>query len=1252
DTTLVSSNGQWKFGIPSNKQLQIVHYLDPTTPRWTTYLSLNVSRQYGLVIQGSGESPDSSRPEKKLDANFVYRDDAGKSVWAANPCNNLNTSMFGQSSAMILSDDGVLFEYYRSTQALIWRSSMISVTHISLTSTNGEVIRVSGNFSVMSASATLEGVAIRIALYSSYVLVTVPKGVGSNLTLLLYTCSARIPVLLSYPPPTKQRTTVRLFSRAQSSTIIFVNGTNAGTNSSLCINSSTVSLSCVNVSGGNYSTSIPVPIHVPTSLLYLSLQWIETGDIFNLTTINYTSPLDASLSMNSGMTVDKIFETIEIAAQEALISSDVYERTSADGLSIYAAIVQKNGNASIEGRLNGTATGSFSIPPSVMETLSRGNNSTRVTVILSQIPFTVFPRDISWTILGNTVGLSLYVNGTYANVRGDERIIKIRMSLPSITNVTAELGVDTVTCLCNHLTNFTIGRYNPPVIVNPTIENVGSPINREEGGFNKLYLIAIAGIVPIVLTIIIKKRKKAIYCEPSLDIASNTNDDVQIEREIGRGRQSTVYLGKKSGTTAVAVKKSGDRERTKTLIIEANMLKDMHHPNVLLYLGMYREEGMTCLVTDYMDGNTLDHALRKGMISDGEQAQNMMKEIAAGMIYLHENRVIHGRMCPQKVYVTSSMHVKISAYGSQSVDQLPQYMEKYLAPEVKKSRQLTIEGDIYSCGVIYAEILDCVGADEPSEPVRHWREVIELCTTEVAAERKSMRIVGRRMNSRFLYLEFMTRRNARRLAKAVCHPSRHVRGTKDRSTMKTQTNVVLLLLAIVFHGHALFTGSTVLNSSGAPLNNCTLVSSNGQWKFEIAEDKTLHIVHYQDPTTSRWIPNFSIANTSGSFNLYIQYSGGLMRWIHLLKYAPDGNIVYRRNYYDILWASNSACMLNSATNKASTLILSDDGVLFQYYSSPQLLVWRTSMISDTHVSVPTTDGGTIRVMGNFSTGIATATLNGVATNRAVGLSSSYASVFIPKGAGFNLTLMLRTCNAFHPVLISYPPPTAPSIGIQSPFIIVNGTNAGTNSLLCIHSLLPTILSCVNVSGGNYSPSIRVPLSVPTSLLYVSLRWIETGDTFNLTVFNYTSPQDAFANVNVSGNTAEEIFETIENAALGALTSSDTYERTSADGVSIYAAVANKNGNTTEGRLNGTATTSFSIPSSVIESLSRGNNGTGVTVVLSRIPFTVFPKDANWTILGDTIGLSLYVNMTHANVSGSQSLIEITMSLPADVNVTK
>jgi hypothetical protein len=62
-----------------------------------------------------------------------------------------------------------------------------------------------------------------------------------------------------------------------------------------------------------------------------------------------------------------------------------------------------------------------------------------------------------------------------------------------------ELGVDTVTCLCNHLTNFTIGRYNPPVIVNPTIEDVGSPVNREEGGFNKLYLIAIAGIVPVIL---------------------------------------------------------------------------------------------------------------------------------------------------------------------------------------------------------------------------------------------------------------------------------------------------------------------------------------------------------------------------------------------------------------------------------------------------------------------------------------------------------------------------------------------------------------------------------------------------------------------------------------------------------------------------------------------------------------------------------------------------------------------------------
>ncbi|PRP80976.1 putative serine/threonine-protein kinase/receptor [Planoprotostelium fungivorum] len=758
---LISANGQWKLEFATDRWPQIVHYLTPEVWRWRPLNRsqvIDTNNYFKISVQNDG--------------NVVWYNSSNSPLWSTNhACGASDTPNISRDYAIYLSNTGQLV-HNNMTQGpdynrTLWTGPILtSITIDPNLTTDGGVVYALYNYNQSaiavqiqySSSSFVQGQpSVTSTSTSAYAdglqqnsTITIPPGVGTNLTLILTTCNNSFTFPFSYPSP-------NITFVESNPSFVRVKGRNAGVSSNpseitLSVVGTGISITSTNVTGGTFSVDLPVPLNVSSGILTVMM---TNGQGSLKRNLYYTSPVESvqAIQVNGSQSVSQIFTSIESIAENALKTSDSFEVTNREGVSVYAAVVDQKGNGTVGG-LNGTGT-YFIIPSTTIRDLLTSGENTTVTVILSHITtlrLNASSEDV--TIVGDLIGLSLYLNGSHAIVTNTSERITITLPLPVNVTVADEMrcvywaeesrgwkrdGCDTergqssITCLCSHLTNFTIG-----------VVKLG-PEEPPQTGKSGLRLVALIVIVPVVLVIVaiavivVKRgRKKDILTEFHLQ----SSNDIEIEGEVGRGKQSVVYTGKKSGTTAIAIKKVEGRARSESLMREAIGLKELHHPNILMCLGVYREAEMTCLVVDYMDGGTLADVMKRGKLEE-EDICEMMTEIAAGLSYLHENGHVHGRICPQKVYVTSSHHVKLSAYGSESLDYIPSYMERYLAPEVKKTGRSTIEGDIFSFGIVFSDIKNERKLKREQPDV--WKEVIDSCTSVSAKDRMKMMIVGQKL---------------------------------------------------------------------------------------------------------------------------------------------------------------------------------------------------------------------------------------------------------------------------------------------------------------------------------------------------------------------------------------------------------------------------------------------------------------------------------------------------------------------------
>ena len=119
---------------------------------------------------------------------------------------------------------------------------------------------------------------------------------------------------------------------------------------------------------------------------------------------------------------------------------------------------------------------------------------------------------------------------------------------------------------------------------------------------------------------------------------------------------------------------------------------------------------------EFLEGETLSDKIRRGISKD--EAQSIALQICAGLAEAHRNRVIHGDLKSNNVYLTTGTDRKLRAvitdFGlarrpevsmrslqSDPVAGTPSYM----APELWKGHKASVASDVYALGVILNELI-------------------------------------------------------------------------------------------------------------------------------------------------------------------------------------------------------------------------------------------------------------------------------------------------------------------------------------------------------------------------------------------------------------------------------------------------------------------------------------------------------------------------------------------------------------------
>ena len=194
------------------------------------------------------------------------------------------------------------------------------------------------------------------------------------------------------------------------------------------------------------------------------------------------------------------------------------------------------------------------------------------------------------------------------------------------------------------------------------------------------------------------------------------SDFYELKEVLGKGKFGVVNLGIHKKTQEKVAVKIIKKEKLKTsedkelVWIEVGILKLCHHPNIVRLLDHLENEDYIFIVTEYIEGDTLEKYFKKKKFEFTElQAALIMNQIANGVKYLHKYGIVHRDLKPDNIMVTQQNNIDIIKIMDFGLSKIISSHEKvvdgygtlsYVAPEVLLRTPYNKEVDIWSLGII------------------------------------------------------------------------------------------------------------------------------------------------------------------------------------------------------------------------------------------------------------------------------------------------------------------------------------------------------------------------------------------------------------------------------------------------------------------------------------------------------------------------------------------------------------------------
>ncbi|XP_011495720.1 PREDICTED: mitogen-activated protein kinase kinase kinase 13 [Ceratosolen solmsi marchali] len=271
--------------------------------------------------------------------------------------------------------------------------------------------------------------------------------------------------------------------------------------------------------------------------------------------------------------------------------------------------------------------------------------------------------------------------GQLSTIAGDPVLsVTHRVQIPNCSNINSESNTD-------------------------SSESTNKPTVAPETVYSQRPFAWIAGCMQPVFNLI----NKVTFSEK---IKGSQTDDWEIPFEyiselqwLGSGAQGAVFSGKLK-KEIVAVKKVREPRET-----DIRHLRKLNHPNIVQFKGVCTQAPCYCIIMEFCPSGPLYDLLRAGESVPPPRLSSWSKQIAAGMRYLHDHKIIHRDLKSPNVLIGREEVVKISDFGTSR-----EWNEKstrmtfagtvaWMAPEIIRNEPCSEKVDIWSYGVVLWELL-------------------------------------------------------------------------------------------------------------------------------------------------------------------------------------------------------------------------------------------------------------------------------------------------------------------------------------------------------------------------------------------------------------------------------------------------------------------------------------------------------------------------------------------------------------------
>jgi serine/threonine-protein kinase ULK4 len=195
-----------------------------------------------------------------------------------------------------------------------------------------------------------------------------------------------------------------------------------------------------------------------------------------------------------------------------------------------------------------------------------------------------------------------------------------------------------------------------------------------------------------------------------VDLCARRMNNYQIYDEVGKGRHSVVYKGRKKKSIeyfAIASIEKGQRQRVLTSV---QFLRSLSHRNVLKFHNWYETNNHLWVITEYCVGGNLRAVLDLDQRLSETSVRVFGCDLLEGLMHIHSRGIVYGDLKPSNILMDATASLRYYDFGlSCSFDSAANASKvgtpSYMAPELFRDGGIpSVASDLWSLGCVLYEM--------------------------------------------------------------------------------------------------------------------------------------------------------------------------------------------------------------------------------------------------------------------------------------------------------------------------------------------------------------------------------------------------------------------------------------------------------------------------------------------------------------------------------------------------------------------